>query len=60
VSAARDTWGCPLEVTYGQLGGVTTTGAMVSWKAARVHDRRQAPDAERQVALAMADRRRGQ
>ncbi|GGM06063.1 phenylacetate-coenzyme A ligase [Streptomyces fumigatiscleroticus] len=60
VIAARDAWGCPLEVTYGQLGGVTTTGAMVSWKAARVHDRRQAPDAERRAALAMAGQRRGQ
>ncbi|QKW07737.1 phenylacetate--CoA ligase family protein [Streptomyces sp. NA04227] len=57
--AALDSWGCPLEITYGQLGGVTTTGAMVSWKAARVHDRRTAPDAERQTALAMAGRRRG-
>ncbi|GHF30989.1 phenylacetate--CoA ligase family protein [Streptomyces griseoluteus] len=59
VTAARDAWDCPLEVAYGQLGGVTTTGAMVSWKAARVHDRRQAPDAERQAALAMAGRRSG-
>lgn len=56
-SAARDSWGCPLTVAYTTLGGVTTTGAMVSWKAARVHDRRQAPDAERQVALAMAGQR---
>ncbi|RMI36435.1 phenylacetate--CoA ligase family protein [Streptomyces triticirhizae] len=57
VRAARDAWGCPLTVAYGRLGGVTTTGAMVSWKAARVHDRRRAPDAERRVALAMAGQR---
>ncbi|NUS16797.1 MAG: phenylacetate--CoA ligase family protein [Streptomyces sp.] len=58
-AAARESWGCPLTVAYTTLGGVTTTGAMVSWKAARVHDRRQAPDAERQVALAMAGQRQG-
>ncbi|MEU9097631.1 phenylacetate--CoA ligase family protein [Streptomyces sp. NPDC048361] len=59
-TAARQAWGCPLSVTYGKLGGVTTTGAMVSWKAARVHDRRSAPDAERQAALAMVALRRSE
>jgi phenylacetate-CoA ligase len=53
-SAALRRWDAPLTVAYGRPGGVTATGAMVSWKAARVHDKRQQPDAERQTALAMA------
>ncbi|MBQ0829540.1 phenylacetate--CoA ligase family protein [Streptomyces tagetis] len=57
--AAHEAWGCPVEIGYRQLGGITTTGALVSWKAARVHDRRRAPDEERKVALAMAGGRRG-
>ncbi|WP_371478718.1 phenylacetate--CoA ligase family protein [Kitasatospora sp. NBC_00315] len=52
--AAQLAWGCPLEVSYGRPGGVTATGAMVSWKAARVHDLRQSVvDPERQAALAI-------
>jgi phenylacetate-CoA ligase len=39
---------------YGPLGPITTTGAMVSWKAARIEDRRAAtPDSERAAALAL-------
>jgi phenylacetate-CoA ligase len=47
--------GVPLHFEYGPLGSVTTTGAMVSWKAARVEDRRLAvPDEEQAAALAVA------
>lgn len=47
--------GVPLTYAYGPLGSITTTGAMVSWKAARVEDRRlAAPDQERAAALAVA------
>ncbi|OKI13338.1 phenylacetate--CoA ligase family protein [Streptomyces sp. CB03911] len=47
--------GVPLRFEYGALGSVTTTGAMVSWKAARVEDRRLAvADDERAAALAVA------
>ncbi|GAA1938185.1 phenylacetate--CoA ligase family protein [Kitasatospora viridis] len=54
-AAVRERLDVPLRVQYGPIGGVTTTGAMVSWKAARVEDRRQsAPDAERAAALAVA------
>lgn len=58
VRAVRDRLGVPLRVVYGALGSITTTGAMVSWKAARVEDRRQAaPDGERAAALAIANKR---
>ncbi|MFE6741086.1 phenylacetate--CoA ligase family protein [Streptomyces tubercidicus] len=56
---AQKRWGCPFTVSYGELGGITTTGAMVSWKAARVHDRRSSLDSERQIALGMAGGRSG-
>ncbi|WP_030668321.1 phenylacetate--CoA ligase family protein [Streptomyces cellulosae] len=53
--AVDDRLGVPLRFEYGPLGSVTTTGAMVSWKAARVEDRRLAvPDEERAAALAVA------
>jgi phenylacetate-CoA ligase len=55
--AAAQAWRCPLSVTYRKLGAITSTGAMVSWKAARVHDRRQEPDAERRAALGIARQR---
>lgn len=46
--------GVPLGFEYGPLGSITTTGAMVSWKAARVEDRRlTVPDKERAAALAV-------
>jgi phenylacetate-CoA ligase len=44
-----------LEVRVGELGNITSTGAMVSWKAARVVDRRAAePDDEARVAARLA------
>ncbi|MFD0394386.1 hypothetical protein ACFQ3Z_26895 [Streptomyces nogalater] len=56
--AVENRLGVPLRFEYGPLGSVTTTGAMVSWKAARVEDRRQTvPDAERAAALAVASGR---
>jgi phenylacetate-CoA ligase len=55
VRAVDDRLGVPLHFEYGPLGSVTTTGAMVSWKAARVEDRRLAvPDEEQAAALAVA------
>ncbi|NJQ01104.1 phenylacetate--CoA ligase family protein [Streptomyces zingiberis] len=54
-AAVRERLGVPVHFAYGPLGGVTTTGAMVSWKAARVEDRRRSvPDEERAAALAVA------
>ncbi|MGX2993508.1 phenylacetate--CoA ligase family protein [Streptomyces sp. JNUCC 64] len=54
VRAVAERLGVPVRFAHGALGGVTTTGAMVSWKAARVEDRRPgAPDEERSAALAL-------
>lgn len=50
-------WGCRFRVEAATLGAITTTGAMVSWKAARVHDRRVDADCERDAALAIAGHR---
>ncbi|MEE1938783.1 phenylacetate--CoA ligase family protein [Streptomyces sp. TRM 70361] len=52
-------FGTPAEIRFtDDLGAITTTGAMVSWKAARIHDRRTAePEAERLAALAIAGQR---
>ncbi len=55
--AAAGTWSTPLSQRDGQIGSITTTAAMVSWKAARVHDTRREADEERQAALAIARRR---
>jgi phenylacetate-CoA ligase len=53
--ACRDRLGVPARVDYGSLGPVTTTGAMVSWKAARIVDLRTSqPDSERAAALGIA------
>ncbi|MFF0460251.1 phenylacetate--CoA ligase family protein [Streptomyces mexicanus] len=53
--SVRERLEVPVRFEYGALGSVTTTGAMVSWKAARVEDRRRsAPDDERAAALAVA------
>jgi phenylacetate-CoA ligase len=52
--AVRERLDVPIRFAYGPIGSVTTTGAMVSWKAARVEDRRSAPDPERAAALAVA------
>ncbi len=40
-----------------ELDQIVSTGAFVSWKAARIQDRRRAPDHETEVAMAMAARR---
>jgi phenylacetate-CoA ligase len=44
-------------VQVGTIGAIATTGAMVSWKASRVHDKRVADDVERRAALAIAAQR---
>ncbi|MGC7102840.1 phenylacetate--CoA ligase family protein [Amycolatopsis lurida] len=44
-------------VEVGSLGTIATTGAMVSWKASRMHDKRVADDPERLAALAIAHQR---
>lgn len=43
----------------GTIGTIATAGAMVSWKASRVHDRRFEDDPERRAALAIATQRDG-
>ncbi|MEV6731333.1 AMP-binding protein [Streptomyces sp. NPDC051364] len=57
IAATADNWGCPVSVRTTQLGAITTTGAMVSWKAARVRDLRTAVDAEHEAAMAIARKR---
>jgi phenylacetate-CoA ligase len=49
--------GTALTVSFGDPGSITGTGAMVSWKAARVVDRRVPDDHETKVAHALATRR---
>jgi phenylacetate-CoA ligase len=53
--AVTAAFGAGCEVTVGPVGSITSTGAMVSWKAARLHDRRSAEaEPERLAALAIA------
>ncbi|WP_329575570.1 phenylacetate--CoA ligase family protein [Kitasatospora sp. NBC_01250] len=55
VEQCRDELGTELEVGTGTLGSITTTGAMVSWKAARVIDLRAGgQDAEASAAAKIA------
>jgi len=56
-ASVRDAWGCELVLERTKLGAITTTGAMVSWKAARIHDLRKQREPEREAALAIAGRR---
>lgn len=53
----RDQLGVEPDVEVGDIGTIATTGAMVSWKASRVRDKRDAEDAERCAALAIARQR---
>ena len=54
-AAVSDTFGVLCEVVLGPMDAITSTGAMVSWKAARMHDRRTAvAEPERLAALAIA------
>lgn len=57
--ACRERLGAPLTVSFGEPGAVTATGAMVSWKAARVVDRRVLVTAESVAAQEIASRRTG-
>ncbi len=50
-------YGTEPAIALEDVGSIATTGAMVSWKASRVHDRRVADDAERLAALAIAEQR---
>jgi phenylacetate-CoA ligase len=50
-------YGVVPQIRIGEIGTIATTGAMVSWKASRIHDRRQPDDAERLAALAIARQR---
>ncbi|MDQ0794223.1 phenylacetate--CoA ligase family protein [Streptomyces sp. B1I3] len=53
--AVADAFGVRCEVVLGSMDAITSTGAMVSWKAARIHDRRGSePEPERLAALAIA------
>ncbi|MBJ7223541.1 phenylacetate--CoA ligase family protein [Brenneria sp. L3-3C-1] len=50
--------GARVHITVGSTDAVTGTAAMVSWKAARLHDKRQGSDnQERETALKIAARR---
>ena len=49
--------GVPVRISEGDTEGITATSAMVSWKAARIHDRRAPDDHERTVALAISANR---
>ncbi|MFJ4650064.1 phenylacetate--CoA ligase family protein [Nocardia sp. NPDC088792] len=54
----RNELAVPLTIEYGPIGNITETGAVVSWKAARVVDLRQAgPDNEVATATAIAAQR---
>lgn len=53
----REVLGVELSIGDGQLGSITGTGAMVSWKAARVVDNRSDVDAEKAAATALASGR---
>lgn len=55
--AVRQRYGAEPVILVADVGSIAGTGAMVSWKASRVHDRRIADDAERKAALAIAARR---
>jgi phenylacetate-CoA ligase len=53
--AVADAFGVGCQVVLGSMDAITSTGAMVSWKAARIHDRRGTePEPERLAALAIA------
>ncbi|MDV9170876.1 AMP-binding protein [Streptomyces sp. W16] len=53
--AVTDAFGVGCEIVLGSMDAITSTGAMVSWKAARIHDRRaDEPEPERVAALAIA------
>ncbi|MFG1643791.1 phenylacetate--CoA ligase family protein [Amycolatopsis sp. NPDC049252] len=49
-----EAFGVGCTVVVASVGTITSTGAMVSWKAARIHDRRVTDSAEREAALAIA------
>ncbi len=58
--AVNETFGVLCDVVLGPMDAITSTGAMVSWKAARIHDRRTAvAEPERVAALAIAAGRAG-
>ena len=49
--------GIKVNLVNGETSGVTATSAMVSWKAARIHDLRPAADnSDREAALALINR----
>ena len=57
VEDCRTELGVDVRVAFGDPGSITSTGAMVSWKAARVVDRRDDSTPELEAALALAERR---
>jgi phenylacetate-CoA ligase len=50
-------YGCRVSTHSSALGPITSTGAMVSWKAARLRDLRSEPDNEAQAAMSIAEGR---
>ncbi|WP_315138724.1 AMP-binding protein [Achromobacter marplatensis] len=57
-SSMADKLDARVRITVGSTDAITGTAAMVSWKAARLHDKRQgSDDQERETALKIAARR---
>lgn len=54
IERCREELGTELTISSGELGSITGTAAMVSWKAARVVDRRAPEDHEKRVAHRLA------
>jgi phenylacetate-coenzyme A ligase PaaK-like adenylate-forming protein len=50
-------FGCKVSARSSALGPITSTGAMVSWKAARLQDLRSGSDHEFQAAMSIAEKR---
>ncbi|MFE3027166.1 phenylacetate--CoA ligase family protein [Nocardia tengchongensis] len=53
-AVVADSFGVRCDIELGPVDAITSTGAMVSWKAARIHDLRVADDLERLAALKIA------
>jgi phenylacetate-CoA ligase len=60
VAGIREELGVASQVRYDRLDAITGTGAMVSWKAARIQDCRGAEEPERLAALTIAGQRGAQ
>lgn len=50
-------YGCRVSIRLSTLGQITSTGALVSWKAARIQDLRASGDHEQRTAMSIARER---